>query len=280
MCTGSDAPPNRGETRSMHNRFRCAIALLAALFALPVLAAGVGYHMGPRDMVRITVYDHPDLTLETRLGSDGTINFPLIGAIRLGGKTPSEADAQIEHALSAGGFIRSPQVNLTVVQYHSQEVAVLGRVNRPGEYPLEKKSRITDALALAGGIVPDGSETIMLIRKKDGKTEYDPINAIALFQPGGGSLNKILRNGDIIYVPREAVFYIYGQVQRPGSFPLEPDMTVAQALAMGGGLTLRGTQSGIKILRQGKNGVVHTLHARLSTPVLPNDVIRVPESLF
>lgn len=265
----------------MRKALGCLFVLLVALVTTPVLAAtGGGYRLGNGDVVHITVYEHPGLTVDARLGEDGSVNFPLIGEVRLGGDTASEAEAKIERELASGGYIKSPQVNLNVTEYKSQQITVLGAVNRPGEYHLDKASRITDALALASGIMTNGSDTVTLIREKDGKTEYQQINALKLFQPGGSKLNKPVQNGDILFVPKEPVFYIYGQVQRPGSFRLKQHMTVAQALATGGGLTIRGTESGIKIMRQEPNGATHTVTAKLSERVMPNDVIYVPESLF
>ncbi|MHB1586393.1 MAG: polysaccharide export protein EpsE [Acidiferrobacteraceae bacterium] len=257
------------------------LVLLVALFTTPAFAAGGGsYHLGSGDVVHITVYGHPGLTIDARLGEDGSVNFPLIGEVRLGGDTTFEAEAKIEKELASGGYIKSPQVNLNVTDYKSQQITVLGWVNRPGEYHLDKASRITDALALAGGIMPDGGDLVTLIREKGGKTEYQQINALKLFQPGGSKLNKAVQSDDILFVPKRQVFYIYGQVQRPGSFRLKQHMTVAQALATGGGLTIRGTESGIKIMRQEPNGATHTVTAKLSEQVMPNDVIYVPESLF
>ena len=92
--------------------------------------------------------------------------------------------------------------------------------------------------------------------------------------------NYPVANGDIIYVPRAPLFYIYGEVQRPGAFRLEKDMTVMQALSVGGGLTVRGTEKGIRVNRHGPNGKVETVQSALTDHVKENDVIFVRESLF
>lgn len=254
--------------------------LFALLLALPAWSANNEYRIGASDVLRITVYSHPDLTTEARVGGDGTISFPLIGEIKLAGRTPVEGEAEIARRLVSGGFILDPNVNLNVVQYRSQQVSVQGRVNRPGKYTLEKISRVSDVLALAGGISAEGADTITLIREKEGKTEYREIDAIALFRAGGQKDDESVQDGDIINVPRQPVFYIYGEVQRPGSFRLEQNMSLVQALSMGGGLTPRGTQRGIKILRRDANGVMQKLETQLSDPVKRDDVIYVKESLF
>jgi polysaccharide export outer membrane protein len=236
--------------------------------------------MGTGDVLRITVYGQPDLTTEARVGEGGGINFPLIGEVKLAGITPAQGEKEIASRLSKGGFILKPFVTLNVVQYRGQQVSVLGRVNRPGKHNLERVSRVTDVLALAGGIAGDGADTVTLIREHGGKTEHRDIDVIALFKPGGEAANELVQDGDIINVARQQTFYIYGEVQRPGAFRLEQNMSVVQALSMGGGLTPRGTQRGIRILRRDTGGKMQELEANLADPVKKDDVIYVKESLF
>jgi polysaccharide export outer membrane protein len=264
----------------MPKLLRNFIALLALVLAYPAIGANTDYRMGTGDVLRITVYGQPDLTTEARIGESGSITFPLIGEVKLVGSTPSQGEAEIVRRLKKGGFILDPNVNLNIVQYHSQQISVLGRVNRPGQLTLEKISRVSDALALAGGIVVDGADTITLVRERNGKTEYRDIDVIALFKEGGETSNEVVSDGDIINVAKQPVFYIYGEVQRPGSFRLEQNMTVVQALSMGGGLTPRGTQRGIKILRRDNKGAMQELATQLSDLVKKDDVIYVKESLF
>ncbi|WP_018078856.1 polysaccharide export protein EpsE [Thiobacillus denitrificans] len=252
----------------------------ALLPAAPAWSADNDYRMGTGDVLRITVYGQPDLTTEARVGENGGITFPLIGDVKLAGITPARGETEIAQRLSKGGFILEPFVTLNVMQYRSQQISVLGRVNRPGKYTLEKVSRVSDALALAGGIIIDGSDTVTLVRTRDGKPEYRDIDVIALFRPGGEASNELVQDGDIINVARQPMFYIYGEVQRPGAFRLEQNMSVVQALSMGGGVNARGTQRGIRILRRGENGAMQELEARLADMVKKDDVIYVKESLF
>jgi len=254
--------------------------MCALLLAAPAWSADNDYRMGTGDVLRITVYGQPDLATEARVGASGNISFPLIGDVKLAGITPAQGEAEIAQRLSKGGFILEPFVSLNVVQYRSQQISVLGRVNRPGKFTLEKVSRISDVLALAGGISGDGADTVTLMRTRDGKPEYREIDVIALFKPGGEDSNVLVQDGDIINVARQPVFYIYGEVQRPGTFRLEQNMNLVQALSLGGGVTARGTQKGIRILRRDANGGMQELEARLADPVKKDDVIYVKESLF
>ncbi len=264
----------------MRRGWRSILMLCALLAAAPAWSADNDYRMGTGDVLRITVYCQPDLTTEARVGENGGITFPLIGDVKLAGITPARGETEIAQRLSKGGFILEPFVTLNVVQYRSQQISVLGRVNRPGKYTLEKVSRISDALALAGGIVIDGSDTVTLVRTRDGKPEYRDIDVIALFRPGGEASNELVQDGDIINVARQPMFYIYGEVQRPGAFRLEQNMSVVQALSMGGGVTQRGTQKGIRILRRDASGAMQQLDVQLADPVKKDDVIYVKESLF
>lgn len=264
----------------MPNLLRYFLSLFAILLTYPALGVNNDYQMGTGDVLRITVYGQPDLTTEARIGGGGSITFPLIGDVKLIGSTPSQGEAEIGRRLKKGGFILDPNVNLNVVQYRSQQISVLGRVNRPGKHTLEKVSRVSDALALAGGVVIDGADTVTLVRERNSKTEYRDIDIIALFKVGGEMSNEFVLDGDIINVTRQPVFYIYGEVQRPGSFRLEQNMSLVQALSMGGGLTSRGTQRGIKILRRDENGEMKQLDTQLADLVKKDDVIYVKESLF
>lgn len=253
----------------------CAMWLVA-----PAQAADNDYRMGTGDVVRITVYGNPDLTTEARVGEAGGITFPLIGEVKASGQTPAATEKDIAARLAKGGFIVDPNVNLNIVQYRGQQISVLGRVNRPGKFTLEKTTRLADAIALAGGVIVDGADTVTLVRTVNGKTEYRDVDMVALFRAGGEANNLTVQDGDVLNVARQPMFYIYGEVQRPGAFRLERDMSVVQALSMGGGLTPRGTQRGIRILRRDEAGTLKELDVKLADAVKKDDVIYVKESLF
>jgi polysaccharide export outer membrane protein len=158
---------------------------------------------------------------------------------------------------------------------------VLGQVARPGRYALDDtSSNLTDILALAGGISPTGDDNITVMVTRNGKTAKLDINVARMYRTGDLSQNIQVEGGDTIFVQRAPVFYIYGEVQRAGSYRLEPTMTVMQALSLGGGVTPRGTDRGLKIHRRVPNGAVQKLDAQLTDPVEPDDVIYVKESLF
>jgi polysaccharide export outer membrane protein len=135
-------------------------------------------------------------------------------------------------------------------------------------------------VAAAGGVVPGGADVITLVGTRNGKPIKLDIDLPAILQSGQAALDVPVENGDIIYVGRAPNFYIYGEVQRPGVFRLERGMTLVQALAQAGGLTLRGTDRGITVSRRDATGKVTTLQLRMNDPIVRDDVIHVKESLF
>jgi polysaccharide export outer membrane protein len=253
-----------------------SLMLLLGVWANVASADEGNYLLGPGDMLKITVYNNPDLTLETRITETGTISFPLLGEVELGGITASAAEKKLSNQLESGGFVKQAQINILVVQFQSKMVSILGSVFKPGRYPLDRSMNLTEVLALAGGVPADGSDMITVIGKS-GKVEYDLRNIV---KKGDGSQNINLVGGEIIYVPRAPMFYIYGEAQRPGSYRIERDMTVMQALAMGGGPTVRGTQRGVQLHRRNTSGVVEVLSPELTDLVKQDDVLFIKESLF
>lgn len=322
------------------------------------------YSLGVGDMVRVTVYGNPDLTTEARISAAGEITFPLVGVLKLGGITPSLAEKKIALALEGLNFVKQPQVNLVVLQYQSQLVSVLGNVLKPGRYPLDRPTSLTDVLALAGGVTPTGSEIVSILSSHSGKSEkkeYDLREILArandganpkvggddivyvrgaeisvlgqvnrpgkysignglrtlvdflsgaggiassgadtlivmsqrggkqvkheididqLFRSGNINPNFELADGDVIYVPRAPTFYVYGEVQRPGAFRLEHDMTIAQALSSAGGLSARGTERRMRIKRRDGSGELKTFDTNPGDLLQADDVVYVDEKLF
>ena len=260
----------------MRNLISCILLLVLSIGFHAASAEEANYLLGSGDLLKITVYNNPDLSLETRVTESGMISFPLVGEIQLGGITASVAEKKIADKLESGGFVKQPQINILVAQFQSKMVSVLGSVNKPGRYPLDRATNLVDLLALVGGVTQDGSDLITVVGKS-GKSEYDLRNIVG---KGDGSQNINLSGGEIVYVPRSPMVYIYGEVQRPGSFRIERNMTVMQALAQGGGPTARGTQRNVKLHRISSSGVVEVISPKLTDPVKQDDVLYIQESLF
>jgi polysaccharide biosynthesis/export protein len=247
---------------------RILMAILMSALAMPGLAQTID-KLGPGDTVHITVFQQPDMTTDSRVTEAGTIAVALVGSVKVDGLTTAEAAEAITEALKKGEFLKNPKVTVALTTVRSRQVSVLGLVVRPGLYPLEAASvKMPQIIAAAGGIAAGGSETVTVMRA--GK----PLRVASL------SKDFELQGGDTVYVDRAPVFYIYGEVVRAGTFTVTDGMNVMQAIAMGGGITPRGSESRIKLRRANKEGKFLEYDVSPTERVYPNDVIFVRESIF
>lgn len=256
------------------------LVTLALCVLTQLVSAASEYPLGVGDVVKITVYNNPDLTTEAEISETGTISFPLLGDVKIGDLTKRAAETMLAETLVKKGYLKTAQVNILVTTYRSLQASVLGEVKNPGKYSIDTASTITDLLAQAGGITSEGSRVVTLIQQQGGiqkKREIDLGNVLASGEAGA---NLVVNNNDIVYVSKAPVFYIYGEVREPGAYRLEPNMTLRQALSVGGGLTVRGTERGLTIDRKGADGTVVTMDATPTSVVEEGDVVQVPESWF
>jgi polysaccharide export outer membrane protein len=272
-----------------------AVALLAEPCAAERLAFELGavsppaafqpseaYRIGAGDTLRITVYQSPDLSLETRVTESGVISFPLVGRVEMGGLSIADAEAALAASLKKGDFVKNPQVMIVVTTVRANQVSVLGQVGRPGRIPLDVTGmRLTEVLALAGGVVAGvGADSVVLVGQRSGKPFRREIDLARVFTEEGRADDLVVMPGDSIWVDRAPQVYLYGEVQRPGQFRLERGMTVMQALAVAGGLTQRGTLRGLEVRRASASGRGQTVEPAMDDLLRAGDVMFVHESLF
>ena len=249
--------------------------------AAPAPAPAAEYRLGAGDAVRITVYQSPDLTLEARIGETGLVSYPLLGNVKIGGMTVNAAEKLIAEGLKNGNFVKAPQVSVLVTQVRGNQASVLGQVNRPGRFPIEATDlRLSDLLAIAGGIAVGGADTVVLVGARNGQRIRKEIELSTIFRSANRDDDMLVLNGDVVYVERAPIVYIYGEVQRPGPMRLERGLTVMQALATGGGLTQRGTARGLRLHRKQADGKLDVLQPAMDDLLRDGDVVYVRESLF
>lgn len=266
-----------------------AMALSGALYTAPAQAqsnpaaasANAQYRLAPGDVIRITVYQSPDLSVETRITEAGTISYPLLGTVQVGGLGVSQAEQRIADGLRSGNFVKQPQVNILVTQVRGNQVSVLGQVGKPGRYPLETGDfRLTDMLAIAGGISGSGGDIVVVVGTRNGQPYRAEVDLPTVFGPNRRAGDVLLQNGDVIWVERAPMIYMYGEVQRPGTIRLERGMTVMQALAAGGGLTQRGTERGLRVHRREADGRMRIFEPAMTDVLRPDDIVYIRESVF
>ena len=238
--------------------------------------------IGPGDTIRITVYQSPDLSMETRVNETGAISYPLLGRVQLAGLSVTAAEQHIASELKRREFVKDPQVQIVVTQVRANQVNVLGQVGKPGRYPLDLTGmRLTEVLALAGGIVTGVSSDNVVVTGTRNDTPFrKDVDMPRLFQAGSGAEDIVIAPGDSIFVDRAPQIYLYGEIQHPGAIRLERGMTVMQAIAAGGGATPRGTLRGLKVTRTGPDGKQTQIEPAMDDQLRNGDVVYVKESLF
>jgi polysaccharide export outer membrane protein len=235
--------------------------------------------LGPGDSVSIQVFGQPDAT-NVYVGDDGTISVPLAGNIQVAGVSPVEAAARVTKALKDGGYFVDPHVTIIVTQQRNQVVSVLGEVQGVGRYPIGPRTTIVDLLAQAGGVKATAADVGYVLRNDDnGHISRYPVKLTGLADNDTMLAFKLM-GGDSLLVPRAEHYYLSGEVATPGTYPIEPGMTVIQAIARAGGINERGSERRIELKRLGKNGQYQILHAKLGDPIQADDIIRVKESIF
>lgn len=268
---------------------------LFLLALLPLSAtAQQEYVIGEGDLLRISVYDNPDLTTEARVSADGKITVALIGEVIVSDKAVSEAERTIAKMLSEG-YIVKPQVTIFITEYKSKKVTVLGEVGKPGIVVLRGASTLMEVLSDAGGITLNAGDAIVITRKlisqatatvpeknvRDAvKNEISVVvDTKRLFEDGDVTANVPVMAGDSIYVPKAAFVYVNGEVKTPGAYKITKGLTVLKAITIAGGFTIKASEGRTRIIRKTEKGEIR-IKAKFDDLVMPDDIIQVPESFF
>lgn len=251
------------------------------------------YPLGAGDLIKIDVFDIPELSREIRIGPSGYISMPLIPQqIRAAGLTSYELQNRIAGLLKAGGLVSHPDVSVFVVQRNSQPITVIGAVEHPMVYEAAQPTTLLEVLSAAGGLTDTAGDYVTISRpQKDGQPMVKKVSLTALIDRGDPSANVPVRGGDVITVPKAGIVYVVGSVNRPGGFVIQNDtdqMTALKALALAGGAKATSKPQNAVIIRKnhktGQNqeiavNVKNILNRKAQDiPLLPNDILFIPDS--
>ena len=282
--------------------------LLAA--GLPAGAQGTGadYEIGSGDTIHVIVLDQAGLTGDFAVDREGMVTYPFLGKFKAAGMTAPELERKLATLLSEG-YLRRPRVSVSLKEFGSQTVFVTGEFQKPGPYALKQDRSLLALLGDVGELTPNAGHEIVVIRPPDPTLapppleegiETPPEEAVAATGPplpgevpgaeifriglrdlraGYPEKNVLLKARDTVYVPKAAMVYVLGHVARPGPYRYEEGLTVYQALLQAGGVSDRGSEKGVRIVRL-VDGKTRELKPRMDEPVLPEDTIRVPERFF
>lgn len=277
------------------------LLLLTALQALPPTRSDpASYVVGPNDVLQITVFNQPQLSGKFSVEADGTLTFPLVGRVSVGGKDIRAAENEVKGRLAAG-YLKDPQVTIAVEQYRSQQIIMMGEVRQPGTLQFTGSMTLLEALARVGSTTEHAGMEVVIVRSAATGSGAVPApqnpNVVPpLPNPNGagpetirvdlktlqsGTLteNVVLRAGDTVFVPRAATVFVSGHVKTPGEYAIRTGMTVRQAIALAGGVTDRGSTRRLQIIRQ-VDGKEVTISVDLTTLVQSGDTVVVRERFF
>ena len=267
--------------KNLQPTFRGGVPLFTLLLLLVAWAhpASAGdYVIGPRDSLKITVWGQQDLSQKYNVSVEGTIVFPLIGEVRAAGLTEAQLGQKLVNLLEKD-YLVNPQVMVSVEEYKSKKVLVLGEAEKPGAYPLTGNTTVLEIVSQAGGFGKSAGKQLVLLRPVQrvasaGSTvpAGNTIRRLNIekIQAGDTSENVEVEDGDTLFIPKANAFFVLGEVSRPGSFTLEKETTVLEAVTFAGGFTNKASPSGAKIIRKRPEGGQETIAVDLSGAVPAN----------
>jgi polysaccharide biosynthesis/export protein len=247
------------------------------------------YAIGPEDILNIVVYGHADLSTQVAVADDGAFSYPLLERVKASGLTTQELETQMAKALAE--FVVNPQVSVTVVQFLSQQVSVIGEIRAPGSQNLKHASTLLEILAKAGGPTSDAGWEVVILRPSstpgglssstEANTESNMAIRVDLERLMVGELLRPIQvlSGDTIYIPRATFYYVSGEINRPGRYRLERDTTIAKALTVAGGLTRFASKSRMTVQRI-VVGERKEFHVEANDILQSEDVLIIPQSVF
>ncbi len=266
------------------------------------------YQVGPEDLLEVQVFGHDNLNRQVRVNGQGMISLPLIGEVQVAGLSPRKIERRLMDAYGSE-YLRNPQMTVTVKEYRHQRVAVTGAVDKPGQYEMIGSRTLLEMLALAGGLqdkpagkagdvvhvirrlkAPDltpALKTLSSVTSSRQQAETMVIDLRRLLQEGVENLNIPICHGDVIHVPFAGNAYVLGGVRRPGSVSVKDKLTLAQAVALAGGVDPVLANDSAYVLRMDEHGKPVNLAASLAKvmsqeerdiPLKDNDVVVVGQS--
>jgi polysaccharide export outer membrane protein len=234
------------------------------------------------------VFNEPQLSGAFRIENDGEFSYPFLGRIKATGLTVAGVATALKEGLSKG-YLRDPQITVDVEVFRSQSVFVMGEVRTPGKYVLSGSLTLLDVLVQAGSVNSEAGDEVLVLRPKVVSTDAPAlpeqrdaeVTRVSLRDIASGKLsrNVAVRDGDTIFVPKVEHVFVIGLVRSAGSYPYEANMTVLRAIATAGGITERGSNRRLRIIRIVGNKRKE-FDAKPTDIVQPGDTIVVRQRLL
>ena len=233
-----------------------------------VVSPEKGYQIGPSDVIEVKIEDAPELSGTWEVGADGAFPMGYLGMVKAAGKTAHELQKLIADGLR-GDYLKDPRVNVTVKQINSRSFFIQGSVRNPGVYQVGGNPTLLELIPIAGGLAENHGSTAFIIRKikasnngeaagaaegeEQPKYELLKVNIAGLLR-GDFRNNPFIKPGDIVNIPPTDVFFVAGEVNAPGSFPLKEGTTLRQAISLAQGTSYKAATGRGVIFRESADG--------------------------
>lgn len=270
----------------------------SAQIAPSVVSTPKDYLIGSEDVLEISVWGEPDLSKAFAVSPEGTINYPLLGPVQVGGITPESLETLLRDKLSQG-FLKDPKITVSIKEFNSKKIMVFGLVGAPGLYKVRGALPLLELLFMVGNVTSESGTRLVVMRRASDAQDAQPkpvaeVNLDDLLLKGDLTKNILIQPGDFVYVtPAQASdrrrFYVMGQVKSAGPFDYTKPLTLLEAIKLAGGLTDYASPRRIQVIRkEGDKKVTLKFNLNEITSgkkaddflVQPGDVIVVPESWF
>ena len=253
---GGDMSVDEFRTQYVENGSQDIEGLNQQLMAMAVNSGdsdGV-YRLGPGDEITINVFGVDELSDNYRIDGLGRVSLPLIGNVEISGYTLSEAEDVLETRYGEE-YLRDPQINVSVMEFRSQQFTAVGAISQPKVYNTQRKVTLIEALAMAGGLGENAGPYVYLTdRVRNPDTGELGTRSLALsvedLTQGQSEVNVVLGESALINVPPAGSVFVEGAVESPGVYRQRGGTTVLKAIAMAGGLTFEAKRNTISVLRR------------------------------
>ena len=262
-----------------------------AIVAATTDARAQGEVASANDVLRVTVIDQPTLSGKYNVSADGTVMLPLVGQVKAGGLAVNAIETELVKRL-ANGYLKDPRLSVAIERTQQGTAFVVGEVRQAGSYPLTAQMTLIELLARAGWTTDKAANVVVVTRRRGAPLPDRPADTQRALGPDvirfnlkqlqagtAAGADIIVADGDTVFVPKAGNVYVVGEVKNPGTFSVQENTTVLQALALAGGLTERGSFKRVRIIHE-SDAEKKPTKADLNTTVQAGDTIVVGESLF
>ena len=219
------------------------------------------YQVGPDDVLEVSIFEweanDETKTLQLRVSETGVISLPAVGVLTVAGQPVQEIQRMIEKELISRNVLQTPRVGVRVSEFRSRQISVIGAINLPGSYAIHQNvSTLLNMLTLAGGPQASAGGVAYVIRNggKDKESARIQIDLDDLLENANANLNPVLSAGDVVYVPKAPLIYVYGEVKQAGAFTFRKRLRVLESIALAGGFSELANRRAVSLIRRSASG--------------------------